>query len=73
MIDVALAGLGLCQMPLCVVRKHLETGALVSVLEAFEPEPLNVYALWPKTAHLRPKVRCLIDTLIELGEAGRLN
>lgn len=73
MIDVALAGLGLCQMPLCVVRKHLETGELVSVLEAFEPEPLNVYALWPKTAHLRPKVRCLIDTLIELGEAGRLN
>lgn len=59
-------------MPLCVVRKHLETGELVSVLEAFEPEPLNVYALWPKTAHLRPKVRCLIDTLIELGEAGRL-
>jgi DNA-binding transcriptional LysR family regulator len=73
MIDVALAGLGLCQMPLCVVRKHLETGELVSVLEAFEPERLNVYALWPKTAHLRPKVRCLIDTLIELGEAGRLN
>jgi DNA-binding transcriptional LysR family regulator len=72
MIDVAMAGLGLCQMPLCVVSKHLETGALISVLEALEPEPLTVYALWPKTAHLRPKVRCLIDTLIELGEAGKL-
>lgn len=72
MIDVALAGLGLCQMPLCAVREHLESGALVSVLDAYEPEPLMVYALWPKTAHLRPKVRCLIDTLIELGECGGL-
>jgi DNA-binding transcriptional LysR family regulator len=72
MIDVALAGLGLCQMPLCVVREHLAAGRLVSVLEGFEPEPSTVYALWPKTAHLRPKVRCLIDTLIALGEAGRL-
>ncbi|MGY4494441.1 LysR substrate-binding domain-containing protein [Pseudomonas sp. TE3610] len=72
MIDVALAGLGLCQMPLCVVREHLQSGRLVSVLDDYEPEPLTVYALWPKTAHLRPKVRCLIDTLIELGEAGRL-
>ncbi|TDV50234.1 LysR family transcriptional regulator [Pseudomonas graminis] len=72
MIDFALAGLGLCQMPLCVVREHLESGALVSVLSAYEPEPLIVYALWPKTAHLRPKVRCLIDTLIELGEVGKL-
>lgn len=72
MIDVALAGLGLCQMPLCVVREHLQAGRLVSVLDHYEPEPLTVYALWPKTAHLRPKVRCLIDTLIELGEAGRL-
>lgn len=72
MIDVALAGLGLCQMPLCVVQEHLEAGRLVSVLETFEPAPVTVYALWPKTAHLRPKVRCLIDTLLEMGESGKL-
>jgi DNA-binding transcriptional LysR family regulator len=73
MVDFALGGLGLCQMPLCVVREHLDSGKLVSVLQDYEPQPLTVYALWPKTGHLRPKVRCLIDTLIELGEAGKLD
>lgn len=38
-----------------LLREHLENGALVRVLQPFDPAPLTLYALWPKSCHLRPK------------------
>jgi DNA-binding transcriptional LysR family regulator len=71
-VEAALAGLGLCQMPMSLVRPHLETGALRSVLDDISCELIDVHAVWPKVAHLRPKVRHVVDTLVALGEQGRL-
>lgn len=31
-----------------------------------------VYAVWPQTAHLRPKVRHVVDVLVEMGKQGTL-
>lgn len=68
MIDATLAGLGLCQMPLYLFRQHITDGRLVEVLAELEPDPVDIYALWPKTSHLRPKVRYVVDQLIELSK-----
>ncbi|MCP2091614.1 UNVERIFIED_ORG: DNA-binding transcriptional LysR family regulator [Paraburkholderia sediminicola] len=73
MIDAAAAGLGLCQMPLSLFRKHIEAGRLVTVLDAYRPDPVDVHAVWPKVAHLRPKVRHVVDALVELGRQGRFD
>lgn len=68
MILAASAGIGLCQMPHCLFREDIEAGRLVEVLADFEPEPVDVHAVWPKVSHLRPKVRYVVDELVKLCE-----
>lgn len=73
MIDAMLAGLGLCQMPLSLVRHHIAAGQLVTVLDEFTQDLIDIYAVWPKVSHLRPKVRKIVDELVELGQLGALD
>lgn len=73
MIDGAVAGLGLVQQPLSLVRRQIEAGLLVTVLDRFTQDPVDVHAVWPKVAHLRPKVRSVVDELVELGRTGALD
>jgi DNA-binding transcriptional LysR family regulator len=73
MIQAACGGLGLCQMPLSAVRNAIQTGELVTVLDDYAPVPVAVTALWPQVAHLRPKLRHLVDVLVDLGSKGALD
>ena len=73
MVGAALAGIGLCQMPLPMFRQHIESRQLVTVLDAYTEHQIDVHAVWPRTAHLRPKVRHVVDTLMELARQGRLD
>jgi DNA-binding transcriptional LysR family regulator len=66
MITGAVAGIGLCQMPRSLLKDDLDSGRLVEVMQAFEPEPVDVHAVWPKVSHLRPKVRYVVDELVKL-------
>ncbi|OCR27071.1 LysR family transcriptional regulator [Pseudomonas syringae] len=68
MILAAVAGIGLCQMPRCLFNDDIEAGRLVEVLGGYEPEPVEVHAVWPKVSHLRPKVRYVVDELVRLCE-----
>ena len=68
-LDAALLGMGLCQLPDYYVLEHLNSGALVSLLEAHQPPNTAVWALYPQQRHLSPKVRRLVDYLKE-GLAG---
>lgn len=73
MVDAALAGIGLCQMPVALLRQYIDSRQLVTVLDAYTEHEIDVHALWPRTAHLRPKVRHVVDTLMELARQGRLD
>ncbi|MBF7141688.1 MULTISPECIES: LysR substrate-binding domain-containing protein [Pseudomonas] len=64
-LDAALKGLGLCQLPDYYVQEHLRSGALVALLEAHQPPNTAVWALYPQQRHLSPKVRGLIEHLRE--------
>lgn len=66
MIVATRAGLGICQMPLCLFEKDIAQQVVVTVLEPFEPAPVEVHALWSKSNHLRPKIRYLVDELLKL-------
>ncbi len=69
-IQAAIAGLGICQMPHFLVKQHLQTGALQQVLGHCMQHHVEIHALWPQTRHLRPKVRYVVDALANLADAG---
>ncbi|HZX17393.1 MAG TPA: LysR family transcriptional regulator [Pseudomonas sp.] len=62
-LEAALRGLGLCQLPDYYVLEHLRSGALVSLLDNQQPPDTAVWALYPQQRHLSPKVRQLVEFL----------
>ena len=56
---------GLVLQPSFLVAAHLASGALVEVLPQYRSIELGVYAVYPSRKHLTPKVRALIDFLVE--------
>lgn len=63
LVDAALKGLGMVQLPDYYVQGYLEKGALVSVLDHYgEPEE-GIWAVYPHNRHLSPKIRLLVDYL----------
>ena len=61
----ALGHLGLVLQPSFLVGPHLQSGALVEVLPEYRSIELGVYGVYPSRRHLTPKVRVLIDFLVE--------
>lgn len=72
-LSATLAGCGLAQLPLWLVGKYLENGELQEVLSGHSGGEMPVSALWPKSRQLLPKIRHVVDTLIEAAEDGRLD
>lgn len=56
-------------MPHCLFKDDIDAGRLVEVLGDYEPEPVEVHAVWPKVSHLRAKVRYVVDELVKVFEA----
>jgi DNA-binding transcriptional LysR family regulator len=64
-LDAALRGFGLCQLPDYYVQPHLRSGALLDLLPQQRPPHTAVWALYPQQRHLSPKVRLLVELLKE--------
>ncbi|MBB3349506.1 MULTISPECIES: LysR substrate-binding domain-containing protein [unclassified Sphingomonas] len=73
MVEAAAAGLGLCQVPRSMVRSRLADTSLEAVLTDVSTVPVEVHAVWPRRAHLSPRVRHVVDRLIVEAGAGRLD
>ena len=56
---------GIVLQPTFLVGQHLASGALVEVLPHYRSIELGVYAVYPTRKHLTPKVRVLIDFLVD--------
>ncbi|WP_119390136.1 LysR family transcriptional regulator [Taklimakanibacter lacteus] len=61
----AASGLGIALIPAFLVRDELRSGALIALLDGFEPRPIDLYAIYPPTRFLAAKVRLFIDFLAE--------
>lgn len=61
----AAKGLGIASLPSFMVGPDLQAGNLVSVLTPFVRHEGAVYAVYPPTRHLSPKVRAFVDFLAE--------
>ena len=63
--EAAMAGVGLVQLPILMVRDQLASGELIKVLEAWEPRREVIHAVYPSRRGLLPSVRTLVDFLTE--------
>jgi DNA-binding transcriptional LysR family regulator len=67
--DALCAGFGLSLIPLIYVKAEISAGRLRTVLDDWSAVELSVYAVYPSKRQVVPKVRALIDFLVEeLGE-----
>ncbi len=60
----ALAGLGITQKSWWEVERYLHTGQLVTVLDAYEPEPIHFFAIYPVSRSQSRKVDLFIEALL---------
>ncbi len=69
LVQAALEGLGLVLMPRWLVSDELRAGALETVLEGYQVSPSAIesaiYAVYPSSRHVSPKLRAFIDHLAE--------
>jgi DNA-binding transcriptional LysR family regulator len=72
MVDAAIAGLGLVQLPSALVRGAIQQGLLTAVLGNFASS-VEVQAVWKRQAHLSPRVRYMVDQMVACAEAGKLD
>ncbi|KWR91598.1 LysR family transcriptional regulator [Cupriavidus sp. IDO] len=65
MRGAAVAGVGVCQLPVMMVRDQLAARTLVPLLPAWRPRKEIIHAVFPSRRGLLPAVRMLIDHLAE--------
>jgi DNA-binding transcriptional LysR family regulator len=66
--NAAVAGVGVCQLPVMMVRDQLTDGSLVRLLPDWAPRREILHAVFPSRRGLLPGVRMLIDYLAERFE-----
>ncbi|GAB3254495.1 LysR family transcriptional regulator [Chitinimonas naiadis] len=69
-LDAALRGFGICQLPDYYVLDPLRRGELVALLPEQQPPNAGVWAVYPQRRYALPKVRLLIDAM-KRGLAAR--
>jgi DNA-binding transcriptional LysR family regulator len=71
MLDAALAGVALAQVPEPIAREHVLAGRLIEVLAEFAPTSLGVFLYFPDRKQVAPKLRAFIDHAREFASSGR--
>jgi DNA-binding transcriptional LysR family regulator len=64
-VAAGLAGLGVLHAFAYVARPHLESGALVPILQDWRPEPYPFFVVYPPNRHLSRRLRVFIDWIAE--------
>lgn len=63
--QAALAGLGVVYLPTFVVGDDLRAGRLRALLTQHTQVQTSLYAVYPESRHISPKVRAMLDWLVE--------
>lgn len=62
-MEVALTGLGITQLPIWIVREHLQSGRLIQLMTDYQMDQVPFHAVYPQNRYVPLKVRCFIDFL----------
>lgn len=61
LVNAALKGLGIVQLPDYYINEHLNNGSLVTLLDNYKIPDEGIWAMYPQNRHLSPKIRLLVD------------
>ncbi|MFT5594260.1 MAG: DNA-binding transcriptional LysR family regulator [Oceanicoccus sp.] len=64
LVDAALKGIGIVQLPNYYLDQYLQSEQLVEVLTQYKIKPETIWAIYPNNRHLSAKVRQLVDFLV---------
>jgi LysR family transcriptional regulator, regulator for bpeEF and oprC len=64
-LAAGLAGLGVLHSFAYVARPHIESGALVQILQDWQTEPYPFYVVYPPNRHLSNRLRVFIDWIAD--------
>jgi len=62
-LEAALDGMGVCQLPAFYAARHIAAGRLTQVLAPECPDDEPIWAVYPRLKHLSPKVSLLVALL----------
>jgi DNA-binding transcriptional LysR family regulator len=65
LVDAALKGLGIVQLPDYYVQEYIASGELMTVLDQYREPEEGVWAVYPQNRYLSPKIRLFVDYLAE--------
>lgn len=68
MLQATLDGCGLSQLPTWLISEHLQSGALVTVLDKYAGAKMPIHVIWPRTRYIQPKVRMTVDALLQMAK-----
>lgn len=63
LVEAALEGMGICQLPDFYTAGHIRDGALISLLPTYRLDDEPIWAVYPAQRHVQPKVRALTEQL----------
>lgn len=67
MVQAAIHGMGLIQVPDYIAEEALASGTLVELLPTMRPPPMPISAVYPSNRLLPPRVRVVLDALSALA------
>ncbi|KTG19662.1 LysR family transcriptional regulator [Pseudoalteromonas sp. XI10] len=65
MLNAALNGLGVAQLPTWLIQEQLDSNRLTSVLDTFSGAVMPINVVWPRSRYLKLSQRVIIDELAE--------
>ncbi|MGI2261333.1 LysR substrate-binding domain-containing protein [Shewanella sp. GXUN23E] len=65
LVDAAIRGIGVIQMPGYYVEDAIADGRLIPLLQTYQEPKEGIWALYPHNRHQSPKVRLLVDMLAQ--------
>ena len=65
LLDAALKGVGIVQLPDYYVGPALDAGTLIPLLTHYQEDDYGIWAVYPHNRHLSPKVRMLLDYFVD--------
>jgi LysR family transcriptional regulator for bpeEF and oprC len=71
LVEAALAGTALIQISSFVTAPGIRRGDLKAVLTRYQVESPSVWVMYPQNRHLTPRVRALVDFLVDWGKRNR--
>lgn len=63
LVDAAIKGIGIVQLPDYYVHSYIESGELFTILDQFREPAEGIWAVYPQNRYLSPKIRLLIEYL----------